>query len=199
MSIQGLPDTAMREASKPCRSGILRLLGRRLGLRRFRTNEDGSTAIEFGLVALPFLVLLVAIIETFVIFLASQTLETAVADSARMIMTGQAQTKTLDAGKFKAEVCQRATTMFSCPAGMYVDVRNYSGFSGVDLSKPLDKNGNLIHDFKYEPGGPGDIVVVRVVYPWTVWISLLGFNLSNMAGNQRLLMSTATFRNEPYQ
>jgi hypothetical protein len=52
----------------------------------------------------------------------------------------------------------------------------------------------------YQPGGPGDIVVVRLMYQWPVYVSLLGLNgLANMAGNNRLMMSTVAFRNEPYQ
>ncbi len=39
-----------------------------------------------------------AIMETALVFFASQTLETAVADSARLIMTGQAQNQNFTAG-----------------------------------------------------------------------------------------------------
>jgi len=32
----------------------------------------------------------------------------------------------------------------------------------------------------------------------SLWPSLLGFNLGDMAGNKRLIMATAAFRNEPF-
>jgi Flp pilus assembly protein TadG len=60
-------------------------------VRRFAKGDDGIAAVEFGIVAAPFLALMFAIMETAIVFFASQTLETAVADSARLIMTGQAQ------------------------------------------------------------------------------------------------------------
>ena len=60
-------------------------------LRRFRRNRRGSAAVEFALVAPLFFGLLFAIIELAMVFFASQVLETATQDSARMIMTGQAQ------------------------------------------------------------------------------------------------------------
>ena len=60
--------------------------------RRFARQQDGAAAIEFGLVAAPFLALVFAIMETAMVFFAGQALETATADSARLIMTGQAQT-----------------------------------------------------------------------------------------------------------
>ena len=63
-------------------------------VRRFARGQDGIAAVEFGIVAAPFLALMFAIMETAIVFFASQTLETAVADSARLIMTGQAQQAT---------------------------------------------------------------------------------------------------------
>ena len=60
-------------------------------------------------------------------------------------------------------------------------------------------NGNLqTGTFGYQPGGPGDIVVVRLIYQWPVYVSLLGLNLSDSAGSKRVIMSTVAFRNEPY-
>jgi Flp pilus assembly protein TadG len=69
---------------------IRRLLPSRL-VRRFVRQQDGSAAVEFGMVAVTFLGLTFAILETALVFFAGQTLETAVTDSARLIMTGQAQ------------------------------------------------------------------------------------------------------------
>jgi hypothetical protein len=80
-----------------------------------------------------------------------------------------------------------------------VDVRTYSGFSSINNAKPIDANGNLSVTPTYTPGGPGDIVVVRLLYQWPVYVSLLGLNFSDMAGGKRLIMATAAFRNEPYQ
>jgi Flp pilus assembly protein TadG len=168
-------------------------------VRRFAKGKDGVAAVEFAIVAAPFLALMFAIMETSLIFFASQTLETAVADSARLIMTGQAQAQKYTAAQFKTEVCNRIKGLFDCAAGLQVDVRTYSAFGSVDNSKPVDANGNLRTDFGYVPGGPGEIVVVKLMYQFPVYASLLGFNLSDMSGGKRLVMATAAFRNEPYQ
>jgi Flp pilus assembly protein TadG len=169
-------------------------------LQRFARRNDGAAAVEFGMVAAPFLALMFAIMETALVFFASQTLETAVADSARLIMTGQAQSQSFDAAAFKNSVCSKVGGLFDCSGGLHVDVKTYSSFGSVDNSAPIDANGNLkTGSFGYTPGGPGDIVVVRLMYQWPVYASLLGLNLGNMAGNKRLLMATAAVRNEPYQ
>jgi Flp pilus assembly protein TadG len=167
-------------------------------LRRLAGDEDGGAAVEFGLVAMPFLALVFAIIETAIVFFGNQVLESAAADSARLILTGQAQTQGLTKDTFKDQVCSKICGVFDCTNGVYVDVQKFSKFSDVNMTTPLDANGRLdTSNFKYSPGGPGDIVVVRLVYQWPVFVSMLG--LSNMANSNRLMIATAAFRNEPYQ
>jgi len=178
----------------------IRRLARRASPRRFARRQDGAVAVEFGLIMLPFLALMFAIMETALVFFADQTLETAVADSARLIMTGQAQTQNLNAVTFKNAVCARIYGLFDCQNGVYVNVTTYSSFGSISYTPPLDANGQLVTTgFNYSPGGPGDIVVVQLFYQWPIYVSLMNLgNLSNMAGHKRLLVATAAFRNEPY-
>src|SRR5262245_31106620 len=163
-------------------------------MRRLARRQDGSAAIEFGMVAAPFLLLVFAIMETAIVFFAGQTLETAVADSSRLIMTGQAQTQGFNQTAFKDSVCAKIYGLFDCANGVHVDVKTYTAFNNIDLSPPLDANGNFQNNMAYQPGCPGDIVVVRLFYQWPIYVSLL----QNMSGNKRLLIATAAFRNEPF-
>ncbi len=166
-------------------------------VRRLIRQQDGAVAIEFGLVAAPFLALVFAIMETAIVFFAGQALETAAMDSARLIMTGQAQTQGFDQTKFKQAVCGKIYGLFDCNAGLYVDVKSYTSFASVNTAKPIT-NGVVNTATGYVPGGPGDIVVVRLMYQWPVYVSLLGLNLADVTGGKRLLVSTVAFRNEPY-
>jgi Flp pilus assembly protein TadG len=168
-------------------------------LRRFARKNDGAAAVEFAFVAAPFLALVFAIMETALVFFAGQVLETAAADSARLILTGQAQQSGLDQAKFKEEVCKRIFGLFDCANGLTIDVRTCSSFGTCDVSKPIDENGNLNITPQYTPGKAGDIVVVRLIYKWPVYVSLLGLNLADINGSQRVLMATQAFRNEPYE
>ena len=170
-----------------------------IAARRIVRDQGGATTVEFAMVAAPFLAMVFAIMETALVFFAGQTLETAGAESARLIMTGQAQTQGFDQAKFKQAVCARIYGLFDCAGGLYVDVKNYSSFAAVNNAKPLDSSGNLqTASFGYAPGGPCQIVVVRLMYQWPVYVSLLGLNLADSAGSKRLLISTTAFRNEPY-
>jgi Flp pilus assembly protein TadG len=174
-------------------------LCRSTAAKRLARQQDGSAAVEFAMVAAPFIALLFAIIETAIVFFASQSLEAAASDSARLVMTGQAQTQGFDATKFKAAVCAKIYAIFDCNGGMSVDVRTFANFSSVDTGKPVDANGNVNLTPQYQPGGPGDIVLVRLLYQYPVWVNLFGYSLSNVSGGKHLMIATAAFRNEPYQ
>ncbi len=76
-------------------------------VRRFVRKDDGAAAVEFAMVAAPFIAIIFAIFETAIVFFAGQVLEVAMADSARLIMTGQAQKAGFNQAKFKEEVCNR--------------------------------------------------------------------------------------------
>jgi Flp pilus assembly protein TadG len=171
-------------------------------LRRFRRNRTGSAAVEFALVAPMFFAVLFAIIELALVFFSSQILETVTQDTARLIMTGQAQTASYTQAKFKEEVCARLTLMFDCANGVSIDVQNYKLFSTVDIADPIvtapDGKKDFVPPNNYLPGGPGDIVVVRLFYKWPLFVTGLGFNLSNLRDSKRLLTATAAFQNEPY-
>ena len=167
-------------------------------VRGFAADRSGASALEFALVAVPFLLLIFAVLEVGLVYFANFTLENAVSRGARLIRTGQAQTQQFSAGQFKAEVCKSLGPPLSC-SDLKLDVRHFTNFSSADLTNPLDGGGNMKSDFKYEPGQGGDIVVVRAFYEWTLAAKLpREVSLSNMANGNRLLVATAAFRNEPF-
>ena len=186
----------MFKASRRIAARLRRLTPVRLA-RRFIRHEEGATAIEFGFVALPFLALTFAILETALVFFADQTLEAAVSDSSRLILTGQAQTAGYSKDGFKTEVCKRLYGLFDCTK-LTVDVKNYSTFAGVSTTPPVT-NGQIDNTKTgYTPGGPGCIEAVSLYYPWPIYVTLLGNHLDNMGNGNRLLIATAVFRNEPF-
>lgn len=180
-------------------------------LRRFRRSRRGSAALEFALVAPVFFALLFAIIETAIVFFAGQVLETVTQNSARVVLTGQAQNGQLPAcpppspggppctptDQFKSYVCSQIPALFDCNK-LYVDVESYSSFSSVVIKNHIDAAGNFDTNMQYKPGSAGDIVVVRLFYQWPLFVTGLGYNISNLAGSKRLLVATAAFKNEPF-
>jgi len=165
-------------------------------LRRFVRQNRATTSVEFALLATPFLALTLGIIQTAIVFFAGQTLETAAASAGRLIMTGQAQTQGWSAAQFKQQVCNQVQGMFNCSGGLYIDVETYSSFASVNLALPVS-NGTLnTANMGYNPGTPGEVVVVRLYYQYPVYFNVIGLN--NLNGGLNLLAATAVFQNEPY-
>ena len=77
-------------------------------------------------------------------------------------------------------------------------MQSYPAFSSVSISSRSTAASNFIGTMQYSPGGPGDIVVVRLFYQWPLFVTGLGYNIANLAGSKRLLTATSAFRNEPY-
>jgi Flp pilus assembly protein TadG len=167
--------------------------------RAFGRAEDGATAVEFGLVALPFFALLLAIIESALLFLAGQNLESAVDNNARLIRTGQAQESKLNGTTFIAKVCAEAIVLPDCTNNLHVDVRTYTSFGTMTTGKPIDSNGNADYStFMFDAGHGGSLVLVRVYYEWPTFSRLLGLNFSNLSNGKHLLAAVAAFKNEPF-
>ena len=170
-----------------------------LSCRRFARSHDGAAAIEFGLIAAPFLALLFAIMETAFVFFAGQSLEYAAAQSGRLVMTGQADLNGWSQSSFKSQVCSYVVALFDCTNKLYVNVQKYTDFASSSTSAPMT-NGQLdTTKMNYQIGVPGDVVIVQLYYQWPIYVSLFSNNLANQNGNNRLLIATNAFRNEPYK
>ena len=67
----------------------------------FIKDRKGATAVEFALVAGPFLALVAAIVQTFLVFFAQELLESVVQLSSRQILTGQVQSQQMTQAGFQ--------------------------------------------------------------------------------------------------
>jgi Flp pilus assembly protein TadG len=158
--------------------------------------DSGATAVEFALIAPAFFALLYAILQTSLIFFAQQALQSATTQASRLVMTGQAQSQSMTAAQFKSAVCTAATSLFNC-SNLYVNMQTFTSFSSIAMLNPVSGGTFNSGSMSYNPGSAGDVVVVQVFYQWPVWPGPLGFNMSNMNGNTRVIVGTAAFRNEP--
>lgn len=174
--------------------------------KHFALCQKGATALEFALVAAPFLALLVALFETALVFFAQRVLDEVTEEASRYIMTGQAQQSNMTQSQFANYICTNNNTatlvsaLFSC-SNLMVNVENYSDFASASTATPtltFNANGTISNTWNYSPGTPGSIVVVQVMYQWPIILGPLGFTLSNLSNGNRLLVSTAVFKSEPY-
>jgi Flp pilus assembly protein TadG len=169
-------------------------------LRGFLKAQGGQAAVELALVATPFFLLLFGIVELGLIFLASSSLENATAQAARTIRTGSFQNGSAPtSAALKSAICANFTWMpGSCSSNLYLDVRTFSSFSTVSAAQPVQNGVFNPSALSCNPGGPGDIVVVRAYYLWPLVAPLMSKALQQVDNGKTLITSTATFRNEPY-
>lgn len=179
----------------------LRPLPQARRLRRLVHDERGVTAIEFGLLAIPFFAIIVAILETSLVFLSSQILDSAVNDTSRYIRTGEAQTAGINASDFRELVCDRLFGLFNCDE-LKIKVSKVDSFTAANSSPPLSSSpgteGQWTVTENFGPGVGSDIILVEVYYKWPVLLNFAGFNLDDVGDGNRLLASVRLFRNEPF-
>ncbi|MDR6790540.1 Flp pilus assembly protein TadG [Sphingomonas sp. BE138] len=175
----------------------MRFAIRTLELRR---DRRGATLIEFAIVAMPFFALLIATLQTSIAFFAQQCLDTTAEDTGRQLVTGAVQKAGMSQSDFKALACKNLPAFMSC-ANLMIDVQSATEFSSVGTTAPTltyDTKDRVTNAWQFAPGGPGSVVVMRVMYLLPVVGGPLGFNLATERGGQRLLVSTSVFKSEPY-
>lgn len=168
---------------------------------RFRAARDGAAAVEFALVATPFIALLFGILELGMVFMVSTTLDNATEAAARTIRTGQVQLAgSPTQAKFKTAICDNMAWLgSSCSSSLHVDVRTYSYFKDVTAPDLTTKGAFDEKKTQFVPGAPEAIVVVRAYYEWSLITPMLNEGLQTYKGSgKRMISSTVTFRNEPY-
>ena len=178
---------------------------KQLLFRKLLLNNSGSTAIEFAMLAMPFLLLLFAILEVSLIFFGSLVMDHAVEKTARLIRTGQAQTSGMTADQFKNDICQSMISLFNCQNNLQVELITFTNFQSASnyltnaSNDPINGDGDLRDDFTFNADSqPEEIVLVRVFFEWDLTVNFPGTGLSNMNNGNRLMSSVTTFKNEPY-
>jgi Flp pilus assembly protein TadG len=169
--------------------------------RHIARDRRGSTMIEFAAVAAPFIALILANLLTSLALFSQQLLDTAADKMSRRLMTGQEQRAGTSQSAFKTKVCAELPEFMPCSRVM-VNVQKATDYDSADTSAPtitFDSGGDVTNSWKYEPGLPGDIVVMQVYYRWPALGGPLGFSVGNLPNGERLLISTAIFKTEKYQ
>jgi Flp pilus assembly protein TadG len=177
--------------------------------RRWHQDRAGVTSIEFGVVAMPFLLLLFGIISVCLYFFTNFTIENAVWQAARAIRTGQLQqsqgsytgvTTTEDRKKaFKKALCDKAPTFLDCNNKAVVIVQSNTSFGGI-VEPKCATNGLLANQATsgFDPGTASSVVLVTVCYPWTFGGKLPFLKIGNLSDGSVLMQASVAFRTEPY-
>lgn len=187
------------------------LRGPRWGKRRggFARDDDGGTALEFGLVAPIFFTALLSIFEVAMIFGTSVLLESAANKAARSVRTGQIYLNTLPALDVSAQrvlfeqaMCDELI-LIDC-AELSYDVRVFDDINLATVGVNCNADGDIDAP-GFDIGEPTEIVVVTVVFPYEPIIPnpliYAGRDWKSAAEggcNGLSMQSIVVFRNEPF-
>ncbi|NWG71738.1 MAG: pilus assembly protein [Parvularculaceae bacterium] len=177
----------------------LRFPTRRRGFFRCRR---GSTAVEFAIVAVPFLMTMFSTFEVGWFYFANSLVDAAAVNAARIIRTGEAQESALDKDGFFDEVCAKVRTLGDCATRLTVEVRTFPTFAALAADNTpavcRDALPAAIAAIPYQPGLVSEIVRVRICVLYDTINPALGVNVSESSSGTRRLVATHLFRNEPF-
>jgi Flp pilus assembly protein TadG len=186
---------------------IRRALQRRTNLRclaprRFRRDEKGATAVEFGLISVPFFMLLMSTVEMALMLWTSQQMEEAVFQGSRSMLTGDSRTIYSNPATaqtaFRDALCANMTLISSCPARLKVDVQTFASFATATSNSAITAGAINTAAFGFQPATPSTIVVVRAVLSYPLTMSSWSQAFANLANGERALMANIAFRTEPF-
>ncbi len=170
--------------------------------RSFARDEGAATAIEFALLAFPFFLIIGGILQTSVIFLASQVLESAVQDAARQVRTGQMQNSGATIETFRDQVCDRLFGIFPNCTGLHLRVVEVTDFQSAGVVVPVDptcrENCQWTVPETWLPGTGRSVVLVQAHYRYPVVLQFGPLGMANLLDGNRLLGMAAVFQNEPF-
>jgi len=170
-------------------------------MSRWFADRKGAMAVEFALVALPFIFTILALFELALILLLSTTLDASTEKVARQIRTGQLQMQGTPetADDFRLKVCNNLGWMQSqCMANLSVDVRVFPRFANVTGNSPVTGGAIDPNKLSFNMGNAGDIVVVTTYFQWQLITPGLHLGFNTLSSGKALITSVVTFRNEPY-
>lgn len=165
-------------------------------------DRNGSAAVEFSLVVVPFLAIMMSTFEVGWFYFANSQTDAATIEASRFIRTGQAQEGGFDKDEFFEAVCPHLEIFGDCSSTLTVQVDTFSSFAtlAADTSPVIcrDDDTDKIEELTYDPGSDNSIVRVRICLLYKTLNPTIGVNVSNVEGGKRRLYGTYIFRNEPY-
>jgi len=179
----------------------LRLLSK---LRSLRRDENGATAVEFAIVATPFMMFILGLIGCAFYFFIMSSIEKGMDQASRLVRTGQAVTQKLTVNQFRQSICTGAGPWINCNnLQIYAQAAN-SWSSNIQPYTCLGNTANLSQLMKptdliaIYTGTASQIVIVTTCYKWDFTAKLPLFKFGNAPDGSMMMQTSTAFRSEPY-
>jgi Flp pilus assembly protein TadG len=174
------------------------------GVASFIRHRGGASAVEFALLAAPFLALLGVVAESGLVTLEQQTLDIAVDRGVRQLRTGifqDAADGSDPSQRFRKIVCSGPAVLFPC-TDLRLDVSRAASFAATSPAEPFDrtkKTWAVGFGTRFDCPQGGDTVTVRVAVPVMRLFQVMDFTGRIMSDKSQMLVTTEIFRAEDYE
>ncbi|SCW88904.1 Flp pilus assembly protein TadG [Rhizobium mongolense subsp. loessense] len=166
-------------------------------LRRFTGDQKGAAAVEFAILALPFFLVIFAIIEIAIMCFVAAGLDAALHKTARQVRVGTAATDHWDLNIFKATLCGNLVYYFDCSNSLLVRATVITDMNSVNkISGIADGTLSVSEDFNI--GSAGDYVLIQAFLPWIPVVQYYSYSSSKLDDGRYVLGSAELFKNEPF-
>ncbi len=158
----------------------------------------GATAIEFALVAFPFIMLMVGIVEVSLMFTSAVLLEGGTSVASRLIRTCQIQDMGGDPEiNFINALCGHAS-LIGCSDNILVEsiVMPDDSFSSVADYQPVYDHNGVFVPSGFDPGGDSEVVLIRAYYNYPIITPFFSQLMGGFDGRVPF-MSTVVLQIEP--
>ncbi len=190
-----MPENSLYFIKMPCNCGY----GSEMMFGKFQKwwkREDGTTAIEFSMLLVPYLLICFGIIELSLMFTSASILEGATHSASRMIRTGELQQSGSDPETmFRQGLCDAAVILIQCE-DMVIEVQPLDSYADY-TDATYDADGNMVSS-GFDAGGSNAKVLIRVAYRYAMITPIVG-DLLNGDDGSTLFVSTIVLQAEPYE
>jgi Flp pilus assembly protein TadG len=169
-------------------------------------DEQGTSAIEFAIVATPFFLFVLGLLGVGLYYFTASSLEYGVEAASRQIRTGQAQTTALTVGQFKNLVCGAAGSYINC-AKLSVIIQSGAAWSNIAPQSCVDSKNNMIGStgassdtISTYTGTADEVVLVTLCYQWDLaqTFPFLKLGMNSGGSGSAILQAATAFQTEPY-
>ena len=192
-------------------------------LNQLLRRNDGATVIEYAMVLPVLLLFIMGILEYSIIMYANAIVEGSTTAAARLSKTGynnnsgngNCSSPTQSRSQYITCIVRSRLGGLFVPANITIVSKSYANFSQIGQPEPYTDAAHVGHYVAGDPytdingngqwdadmgaaglGGPGDIVVYTISYPWHVLTPIM----QRFIGTNGIitLSSSAVIKNEPY-